>query len=233
MEMLPKKDKCLCGRCNKETNCDVLFSANKRIPCDDERNYMSLSVTQCCGCSEWTVRERCFWIDNYEYNEFGEAETIPVETIIYPTDYEGGVEKTSKDKFCESLEGKIKELEAYCPWGIVQLVRECLSAYQRGLDLLATVGLRMIIDAICQAKKEQEEISKAKIDSLCESGFINEKQRDLIIKIYSCGNSAAHEFEPLCNHELTASFTAMFIILDNMFHLPKLGENVPDKKKGR
>lgn len=230
---MEKKSHCLCGSCKKETNCDILFEATKHIGEYDEWHDVELRVTKCHGCDEYTIATLHYSDDCWELDEYGERQMVPDIEIIYPKGYKDNNKKTEKDKFIESFKLKIKQLEDFCPYGIILLINECTKAYNNNLNMLTTVGFRMVVDAICQEKEKNGEISKAKRDELLEKGHISENQKRILEKIVDFGNDAAHQFKPLENKDIESCLDAIEAILNNIYRLPEINKKLPMNKNNR
>lgn len=228
-----KKSHCLCGSCKKETNCDIVFEDTKHIREYDEWHDVELRVTKCHGCDEYTIATLHYSDDCWVLDEYGERQMVPDIEIIYPKGYKDDNKKTEKDKFVESFKSRIKQLEDFCPYGIILLIAECITAYNNNLNMLTTVGFRMVVDAICQEKEKNGEISKAKRDELLEKGHISENQKRILEKIVDFGNDAAHQFKPLENKDIESCLDAIEAILNNIYRLPEINKKLPMNKNNR
>ncbi|WP_455564887.1 DUF4145 domain-containing protein [Akkermansia biwaensis] len=231
-----KTKKALCGTCGIETNCETIVYDSNRS-CD---NYVDgtnpdeviLLVTKCLGCNKYTVSEVTRCDHNIEEDEYGTWYIIPSIKILYPTDYNGS-NITSREEFIKSFNKKIEKNDSCVPPKILLILRECLDAYKFGLNTLSTVGLRMIIDAICQEKENNGEISKAKRDELLEKGHISKNQKKILEKIVDFGNDAAHQFKCLKNKDIESCLDAIESILNNIYHLQEINKKLPDSKNNR
>jgi len=230
---MEKKSHCLCGFCEKVTNCVILLEETKNFQESDEHAYLVLRVTKCLGCDEYTVATLYYSDYCWELDEYGERQMVPDIEIIYPKGYKDDNKKTEKDKFIESFKLKIKQLEDFCPYGIILLINECTTAYNNNLNMLTTVGFRMVVDAICQEKEKNGEISKAKRDELLEKGHISENQKRILEKIVDFGNDAAHQFKPLENKDIESCLDAIEAILNNIYRLPEINKKLPMNKNNR
>lgn len=226
-----KMMKALCGTCGIETNCEVIISESSRSDGDYEYpDEVVLLVTKCLGCNKYTVSRVTICDSDMYFDENGKLVCPQTTKIIYPKYYNKNI---SREKFIESFKTKIEELDSCCPSEILLILRECLYAYEFRLNTLSTVGLRMIVDSVCQEKEKSGEIPKAKRDDLLEKGYINKEQKAILEKIVDYGNDAAHKFNPLKNNDIEICFDVIEILLKNIYHLPKIKNKLPESKRNK
>ncbi|WP_290564903.1 DUF4145 domain-containing protein [Akkermansia sp.] len=224
------KKKMLCGTCGTKTNCKtIIYDSNRSCDNDVDDNdpdEVILLVTKCLGCNKYTVSEVTRCDHNIEEDKYGTLHIVPSIKILYPTDYYRN-NKTSREKFITSFKTKIEELGSCCPHEILLILQECIRAYENDLNMLTTVGFRMIVESVCQEKEKKGEIPKARRDELLKKGYICEQQKILLEKIWGFGNIAVHQFKPLKNNDIEICFDAIETWLKNIYHLPKIGEKLP------
>lgn len=231
IDMDKKTKKELCGTCGRETNCEVIISESSRSNGDyEDPTEVVLLVTKCLGCNKYTVSEVTICESDVCYDEYERPFYPQTTKIIYPKYYNKNI---SKEKFIESFKTKIEELGSCCPPEILLILLECLCAYESRLNTLSTVGLRMIVDSVCQEKEKSGEIPKAKRDDLLEKGYINKEQKAILEKIVDYGNDAAHKFNHLKNNDIEICFDAIEILLKNIYHLPKIKIKLPESKRNK
>jgi hypothetical protein len=231
IHMDKKTKKTLCGTCGIETNCEVIISESSRSDGDYEYpDEVVLLVTKCLGCNKYTVSEVTICDSDMHYDENGKLVCPQTTKIIYPKYYNKNI---NREKFIESFKTKIEELDSCCPPEILLILSECLYGYEFRLNTLSTVGLRMIVDSVCQEKEKSGEIPKAKIDNLLEEGYINKEQKAILEKIVDYGNDAAHKFNPLKNNNIEICFDVIEILLKNIYYLQKIKNKLPKSKRNK
>lgn len=119
-------------------------------------------------------------------------------------------------KFPQFREGVIDK----CPKYIKRIISEGYIAYQNELYTLASVSLRMVIDAICRDAKARGQIRKAFRSELQKNGYITEKQLEILENIVNNANDAAHSFVSLEENELESAFAILAILIESLYIIP-------------
>jgi len=168
-----------CTLCGRETNHDVLYSHTESE--FDYRVDTIFSIVKCRGCLTSSFRK----------------EQLEIE-IAYPDEEDGEwhVPKTVWN-FPKVLKG-YRELDDV--WGLPTIVKkiylESVSAIKEGSYILAGIGLRATIEAICNDKNILGKTLDKRIDGLIKQGFISQKDSERLHAIRFIGNDAAHEIKP-------------------------------------
>ncbi|MFJ7913897.1 MULTISPECIES: DUF4145 domain-containing protein [unclassified Lysinibacillus] len=200
------KIKVCCRKCKIETNHEVLFNTVVSWEEDEARYYENeyYRVCRCLGCE--TV---CFVyeFENSQMWTFDEnGNTVHFEHIeIFPE---------PKKK----IEYERKKF-SYVPDMLENLYVQVVDNYEMGHYILASVGIRMIIEGLCRqlgvmegfvvdsttneivryAKGEKQgqvvlrQNLEGKINGLFTGGILTKNQTDILHSIRDIGNESAHE----------------------------------------
>lgn len=204
--------KAFCRSCKQGTNHTVLYEIQKRDSSEDEdmwfiTDYFTL---QCQGCETICLLEQCMSSENYD-PETGEPYVI---TTIFPSPFE-------KKKTIE---------ETYSvPKSVSKIYRECIAAFNEGLFLLTSIGMRMAVEAICKDKRLLDGKLEQRIDSLASLGFMTRQESELLHINRAMGNSSAHELREPSKDELEIGLDIIETTLRNAYILPEKAEILKTK----
>jgi len=176
MEKSPEDVYSPCESCDRETWHEVLYQH-----ADSEYEYRIDTFHQmlrCKGCRTLSFRkvvvdyENSYPVDDDEWD-------VPKEIFDYPRVLKGH----------KKLGGDL--------WEIPELVREIYSqslhAVRDGSNILAGIGLRATVEAICNEQVIQGRTLDKRIDGLAKAGLISQRDAERLHAIRFLGNDAAHE----------------------------------------
>lgn len=197
-----------CRSCDGFTNHEVTSSA--RIDwsifggsIDGVNIY---EIIKCLGCDN--ISFRTCSSDSEDYSEdpvTGEYTRTEVENI-YPKRLAGR----------KSMEG-----EYFLPAKIKEIYNETHSALLSKLDILASVGIRTLIEAVCLEEKAEGKDLQTKINNLVTKNVLTNKSAEILHKTRFLGNKSAHEITAPSNEELLVTFEIAENLLRNLYVIPK------------
>lgn len=183
-----------CASCDQNTWHEVLF---KHTESEHEYRVDTVHQTlQCKGCK--TLSFQKIVIDFESAYPISEDEwEVPKDVFNYPRVLSG--------------HKKLGDL-----WDVPKLVREIykqsLNAIRDESSILAGIGLRATIEAICNDQNIQGRTLDKRIDGLAKSGLISQRDAERLHAIRFLGNDAAHEI-------LSSSESNLLIALRIIEHL--------------
>jgi hypothetical protein len=164
-----------CESCDRDTWHEVLHQHTESEY--DYRVDVFHQMLRCKGCKTLSFRkvivdyESSYPIDDDEWH-------VPKEVFDYPRVLKG--------------HRKLGDL-----WDIPKLVREIytqsLHAVRDGSSILAGIGLRATVEAICNEQSIQGRTLDKRIDGLAKAGLISQRDAERLHAIRFLGNDAAHE----------------------------------------
>ena len=190
-----------CPRCDGERVCDIHGSFEQPWEHSDGRNssngQQDHSLVQCRGC-EQVFYHLASWDSedlDYDYDEKGETVmTANITKVTYPTP-------------------QPKDIRPDWAWDLAKvdhqlatIVAEMYRAYEGGLLILASVGLRTALDRAMEYLKINPGLAlEEKLKTLLREGFVGETEAAVLGVVVDAGNAAAHrgwapdqrEFKPL------------------------------------
>lgn len=177
--MTDKKIKCYCSECEKETNHSILFE-NEKVFNESECYYVVKNqMVLCSGCENIDFRREMIDCDNWVEDENGNGG--PAITIeIFPQ---------SKPSY-----KKLDKLY-YLPRKVRLIYVQSIAAVENGDYLLAAMGMRAIIEAVCQDKGIKGGNLQQQIENLKKNRLISASDCDTLHGVRFLGNDAVHEIE--------------------------------------
>jgi len=169
-----------CPNCQQITNQKCLFNVSERSEYNAdfhwEQNYETI---QCLGCENIQFRNRYTHEDMFRYTEDGHEESFD-ESKYYPKNLAHHI---------------LLKNQYHLPEKIRIVYGETLEALINDCYLLAGVGLRAIIEAICLDQTIPGRNLEVKINNLVKNKLITEKDGKRLHSIRFLGNDSVHEMD--------------------------------------
>lgn len=182
-----------CNSCGRKTYHTV-EGGHSYTSNDDYNQYkVAHQVVKCKGCSTVSFRK--------EYHDYDEAFQQEDGEWDYPL---------TVDTYPKSIKESVKK--SYLPELVSEIYSETCSAYSQGSLVLAGIGLRATIEAICNEQNINGKELSTRINNLASQGLISKKDSSRLHSIRFLGNDAAHE---IAKPSLRA-FKAALIIVEHL-----------------
>lgn len=180
-----------CGSCDRDTKHDILYSVEESEY--DYRIDTTFQVVQCCGCETKSFRKIIEWIE--EADQIDEDEWyVPKDVYTFPLVLKG--------------HRSVPDISR-APDLVKSIYRESLEAIKNKSYILAGIGLRASIEAICNERNVTGRSLEIRIDKLAKAGLVAQPDADRLHAIRFMGNDAAHNIEPA---DLAGLLSALKII---------------------
>lgn len=195
-----------CHECHRLTNHLQLVqtSFNRTYHADDEYNnsmtcYDEVIILQCQGCMNLKVKHEMSNSEDIECIN-GDYESIKT-TEYYPK------------------HGKVKSMEkAYLlPNAIRGMYTETISAINNDCLIIAGIGIRGIIETICQEEGVESFKLDKKIDELFTRGKISNDNREILHSLRKLYNKSAHESLRPSEEQLKISLEIVEVLLRQIY----------------
>lgn len=203
------KQKLYCNNCRTLTNHIAIeekgIEFKKVVPRvrTNDKQFENMEdifyIAQCSGC------DSIKYVSEFHYEQDGQWRSI---YHIYPE---------ANDRFFKLQNVSFKNL----PDSLFFLVTEVHISYINKMYLLCSVGLRMIVEAICLDKGVQGRNLVEKINNLKENGYITKLQSEILHQIRLLGNKTAHEIVENEEELLLEGVNVINSILFNIYGLEK------------
>lgn len=195
----------LCGQCNIETKHQVLQSVDIN-GYDEERDWWTdqYQIVQCLGC------------ETISFRSCRDSSEIPIPQVeIYPS----------------RVAGRRQISKSYLlPSEVARIYNETHSALCNKMPILAGIGIRALIEAICKEKAASGKNLEEKIDSLVSMGVLTKDGAEILHSLRILGNIAAHEVTPHSDDQLAVAMNVVEHLLNGVYILPKVASHLPKRK---
>lgn len=203
-----------CQKCAGKTAHKVLTTVEARGNEGDHRYTFYWAedhqIVQCLGCKTLSYRvESSNSEDEYQIGE-NEYESVLTEKLFPPR-----------------IEGRkgLGYVTVYLPAQIRQLYDETLTALSVQSPILAAIGLRALVEAVCRERKAQGKDLHKRIENLVEQRVLTPAGAKILHKIRSLGNDAAHEAKPHNERQLSLAMDVVEHMLKDVYILPRQAES--------
>ena len=204
-----------CKGCDKKTNHIVLSSVQDNW-CQDDDNICGCDIYEivCCrGCDAISFRLASSNSEDINYDDEG-FQSYPESEDIYPSRIAGR----------KQIEGTF-----YLPNIIGKVYSEIHAALCNNLFILSGVGIRILIESICNERKVTGKNLEKKIDNLVENGVLTKEGSEILHSTRLLGNKAAHEMITLSSDTINAAMDVVEHLLIGTYILPKKAEKLPKR----
>lgn len=202
--MAAKRVKSYCRSCGQDTHHDVLaehsVSHREDYSCDIHHQILS-----CRGCETHSFRK--VFVDIEAAYPTGEEEwEVPEEVDIYP----------------RALKGH-RDLENshHIPTVVSRIYSEVLLSIKENAKILAGLGLRGIVEAVCNDLSITGRNLEVRIDKLASGGHISKSDAERLHAIRFMGNDAAHDIKRPEDVALTVALQIVEHLLSSVYILEK------------
>ena len=180
--------------------------------------------------SERGTAERAFdWYTSYETVQCGGCQGISFR--LYKTDsnshrFQVGPDEWESDDVEELYPPRVAGRMALpdsdlLPSEVRAIYGETLKALSNASPVLCGIGLRALLETICRDKGAIVGGLAAKIDRLTELGLLTPSNANVLHKVRTLGNNAAHEVKPNTAAQLGLALTVVEHLLANVYILDK------------
>jgi hypothetical protein len=196
-----------CTECKRTTSHDVLHSSNVGGSDEDSEIHWGAEyqTVQCRGCA--TIS---FAVRSWNSEETDEDGQLITSEVMYPS-------RTIR---------KPIENHYYLPNKVRNVYVETLTALSNKAPILAAIGIRAVVEAVCNDKGCTAGVLEQKIDHLVEKGHLATDQAGFLHLQRFMGNAAAHEIAAPKQDELRAALDIAENLLINLYVLPVLAQNM-------
>lgn len=208
--MAREKIWCDCRRCGRPTLHAILEDHEQETDPDSYHEKDSWQIIQCQGCTTSAFRHL-----NVDFEAIQES---PDGEIIYPT----------TESIYPSVIKNHRKLDAY--YLIPQLIRkiytQTLSALSEKAYVLASIGLRAVIEAVCNYLNVSGSTLDKRIDQLYKAGHVSNGDKKRLHAIRFLGNDAAHEIKEPKAKDLRVALDIIEHLLNSVFILEKRAKSL-------
>lgn len=203
-----------CQTCTGKTAHRALATVDVRGS-EGDHNYsfdwaIDNQIVQCLGCKSISFRVASSNSEDYYPISETEYEYEVIENL-YPPRIEG-------------FKGLGNDA-VYLPNTIKRIYDETLTALSVQAPILAAIGLRALVEAVCREKKASGRDLFSQLDNLVEQRVLTPVGASILHKIRTLGNAAAHEAKPHNERQLALAMDIVEHMLKDVYILPKQAES--------
>lgn len=195
---------CYCPVCKHRTHHQVLGEGSNYSSEEDYYYRETFRVVKCCGCDNVSFDLETEDESNVEYNNEGYEEIVPIHTS-YPV-----------------KENSIVPLRS---WEIPSLIQraytESVEALNNGSFLLASIGFRATVEALCIENGIDKGQLVTKINKLRDKGIITAADCERLHEARFMGNESAHQIEKPDREHVMVVLEVINNILNNLYVIDK------------
>lgn len=203
-----------CGECVHATRHKVLTEVQDKLDDGDITLWRQFQVVQCQGCLTVSFCEASQFSEAIEHDENGET-FIPTTRKLFPSRTTG--------------RPLMNEVQLLSP-EVHRVYQEAHAALCAELPIMAGLGIRTLVEAVCRDKKMKGRDLKEQISALQATGFITPDGAEILNHLRQMGNAAAHEMKAHTQNEINAAFDVLEYLLQGVYVIPKLAERLPKKR---
>ena len=207
----------LCPSCSKETLHKVLVSAeiDERFDDGDEwfANWDTYQVVQCQGCQIPSFRRT-----------HTDSDYIDPDEMVTPIAY--------VELYPKRAAGRRELPNSYLlPKQVSKIYRETLSAISNDLPILAGIGIRALVEAVCKERNTRGNNLSKRIDDLVTQGVLTQDGAEILHSLRLMGNEAAHEVKPHSEGDLNIAFDVIEHLMSGVYILPEVANRLPKRRR--
>lgn len=194
-----------CNACDKFTNHSVIAEHEWRSDPDDYAYATYHKLVKCLGCENISLRVEDHEIESgYQISE--NEWDYPIHVNNYP-------KKLQNHKDIEQ--------DYLIPEIVKDIYKEVILTLQEDAKILASLGLRACIEAICNHLEINGRNLEIRINKLVTLGFISKRDAELLHAIRFMGNDSAHEIKAPKVSALKIALKIVEHLLQSVFILPE------------
>lgn len=200
-----------CANCERETRQYILFLKKDRAATeytDFVTDYMTL---ECGGCESISFLRREYIHDalpddDMQYIDYNYSGRSDLHDIGY---------SFLREEDHEELPGKLYDL-----------YEEIKSTFRSDSNIMAGMGLRTLVEAICLQQKIPGRTLQNKIRQMHERGLISGAELPILDKLRLIGNDSAHQIKAFSIDKLTYALEIINHVLKSIYILPKINKRL-------
>lgn len=205
-----------CAACSRTTSHKVLTAVEvyRESPDGSFQCWDNYWTAQCLGCKSISFCNKTQTSDEVGHNDEGEPFLVP-SIKLYPSRLAGR---------------RMPDWAFDLPHDIYRLFSEVHAALCNNLNILAGIGIRAIVEAVCKHKELKQGNLEKKIDELATAGAITTDGAEILHSLRCVGNASAHEAKSHKSDELKTAMDVVDHLLLGVYVLPKEAKKLPQRK---
>lgn len=210
----PETHRLPCRNCDGQTIHEVLRQVKDTQSDENVDCWSYFEIVQCRGCEEISFRQ------NWQSTEDVDHDPTTGELVL----------EDHEELYPSRIAGRREIKDVYLlPPKVAAFYREAHQALCHRLRILAGIGIRGLVETVCQEKNAPGRNLEKRIDALVDLGVLTREGAEILHGTRLLGNDAAHEAKPLTEKQLDAAMDVAEHLLKGVFILPKKAESLPKR----
>ena len=201
----------VCGECSRRTVHEILtdVASEDESPGGDVQVSESYLIVQCRGCLTLSFCKESQCSEDWDPEE---------ENALL----------VRRDLFPGRIAGRPPLRDAYhLPWQLRRIYEEARSALMQGLPVLTGIGIRAIVETVCNERGATGANLFQKINSLVTQNLITQQEATVLHDLRFMGNQAAHKVKAHTPDELNLAFDVVEHLLNTVYLLAEHTKRLP------
>jgi Domain of unknown function (DUF4145) len=201
----------VCGECSRSTVHEILTDVRS----DDEsyrgdiQESESYLIVQCRGCLTLSFCKESQSSEDWDPED---ENALLVRRLLFPG----------------RIAGRPPLRDAYhLPWDLQKIYAEARSALMQGLPVLTGIGIRAIVETVCNERGAMGANLFQKINSLVTLNLITQQEATVLHDLRFMGNEAAHKVKAHRSDELNLAFDVVEHLLNTVYLLAEQTKRLP------
>jgi hypothetical protein len=199
-----------CNECQRDTSHNILTGVDYSDGNDEVNFWVGCDVVQCGGCKNITFTMRSTDSESYYEGDKDVIEQFPP--------------KEDRSKYY------IKNDVYKLPLLLSNIYKETLKAIGNKSFTLAGIGLRAIVETLCQDKAIKGNNLEKKIDNLITEGFLTSDGAEILHGIRLIGNDAAHAAKAPKKEQIDAAMKVVDHLILGIYIIPEEASDTLPKR---
>jgi hypothetical protein len=174
--------------------------------------WEDFQIVQCRGCDSLSFRKDFRSTDEFGVGEERGGEILLGHEEIYPPRVVG---RPIVDRF------------HLLPHEVKAIYLETHKALCSQQPVLTGIGIRALIETVCKERVIPGRNLAERIDGLVDAGVLTKSGAEILHKLRTMGNLAAHEVRPHSESELGMAFGVVDHLLLGVYILPSMSNSLP------
>jgi len=201
-----KEYKIACTKCDGETYHKVIHSVHVHESENDIDVWNDYEIVSCQGCKEISFRSNFVCSEDINYDPETGEQYLDENIELYPNRIAG--RKQVKDMYL-------------LPPKVQAIYKETHGALCARLHILASAGIRALVESVCVEKEAEGRNLERKIDDLVSKGILTHVSATTLHNTRLLGNRSIHELAPASYEELDIAMDIVENLVKNVYVIPE------------
>lgn len=201
----------VCGECSRSTVHEILtdVASEDESYGGDIQVWESYLIVQCRGCLTLSFCKESQCSEDWDPEKDNQL-------------------LVRRDPFPGRVAGRPPLSDAYLlPWELKRIYEEARSALMQGLPVLTGIGIRAIVETVCNERGATGANLLQKINSLVTLNLITQQEATVLHDLRFMGNEAAHKVKAHKSDELNLAFNVVEHLLNTVYLLAEQTKRLP------